>query len=212
MIYEVTTLDLLPHSVAEVESRLEAAYPRRTEHSQLAGLFHTEIGPLNRIIEVWPYETIQARDKVLARVSGEGIWEADIAEFVIRRSSETFESFPVSPNLNRGTFGPYYEMRFYTHAAGDLQHVLAAWEAALPARLAAGPLISVSRSVSEGSNRLLHIWPYTTLDSRQEIRRKIRSDGIWPPLAVARKRGMPLYTLLQMENMIVVPARFSPLQ
>lgn len=212
MIYEVTTLDVLPHTVAEVEARLEATYPRRSAISALAGSFHTEIGPLNRIVQIWPYEDIETRDRAVATLGADGTWEADIAEFVVRRHSETFQSFACSPDVVHGSFGPWYEMRFYRHAAGDLKHIVAAWQAALPARLEVSPLISVSHSLAEGSDRLLHIWPYRTLDSRQDIRRAIRADGIWPPLAVARKRGMPTYDLLQMENMIVVPARFSPLQ
>ncbi len=212
MIYEVTTLDVLPHTVGEVEARLEAAYPRRAAISALAGSFHTEIGPLNRIVQVWPYENIETRDRAVAAAAADGRWEGDITEFVVRRHSETFQSFTISPDILHGSFGPWYEMRYYTHAPGDLQHILAAWETALPDRLDVSPLISVSHSLIEGSDRLLHIWPYRTLDSRQDIRRVIRADGIWPPLAVARKRGMPLYELLQMENMLLVPARFSPLQ
>ena len=207
MIYEVTTLDVLPHSVSEVEARLEAANSRHAELSSLAGSFHTEIGPLNRIVQIRAYENIERRGQVLDAAASD-----HMEDLVVRRHAETFESFPCSPDILQGSYGPFFELRFYSHAEGDLHHVHAAWEAALPARLEVSPLISVSHSLTEGSNRLLHIWPYSTLDARQEIRRRIRAEGIWPPLAVARKLGMPLYKLLQMENMIVVPASFSPLE
>jgi len=54
MIYEVRTYDLQPHSIPEVEKRFGEAYEYRKKVSPLAAFFHTEIGPLNQIIHIWP--------------------------------------------------------------------------------------------------------------------------------------------------------------
>ena len=56
MIYEFRTYDLVPGSVNEVIKRFGEAYQKRKEFSVLSAFFYTEIGPLNQIIHIWPYE------------------------------------------------------------------------------------------------------------------------------------------------------------
>jgi hypothetical protein len=58
----------------------------------------------------------------------------------------------------------------------------------------------------------MHIWPYKTLDQRNEIRNQMIATGNWPPSAKAKKEGGRAYRLLAQENKIVMPAAFSPLQ
>jgi hypothetical protein len=208
MFYDVRTLDLRPHSVPEVERRLAAALEERRILSTLAACFHTEIGPLNQIVQIWEYEDLAERERHLAddtAASGSG-------EFVIAERSEVFVPFAISPRITPGAPGPFFEIRTYTYADGDLPKIVTAWEAALPERLALGPLVVVGSSERGGVNKLLHIWPYRSLDERWELRRRIREAGAWPPLAVARKRGLAEYTLLHMENKIALPSVYSPLQ
>lgn len=47
MIYEMRTYTLKPGSVAQWEANFAVALPSRTKYSELAGLWHTEIGPLH---------------------------------------------------------------------------------------------------------------------------------------------------------------------
>jgi hypothetical protein len=61
-------------------------------------------------------------------------------------------------------------------------------------------------------NTFQHIWPYTSLNQREEIRRKAQATGNWPAGRKAEKEGGRDYNLLAQENKIVVPAAFSPLQ
>ena len=59
MIYEVRTYDLKPGTVASYEEKFGEALPHREKYSKLAAFWHTEIGPLNQIIHVWPYENLE---------------------------------------------------------------------------------------------------------------------------------------------------------
>ena len=68
MIIEMRTYQLKPASLAEVEKRFGAALPIREKHSRLAAFWHTEIGPLNQIIHIWPYESFEQRAAVRAEV------------------------------------------------------------------------------------------------------------------------------------------------
>ena len=54
MIYEVRTYTLRPGTVAEFEERYEKRLPARLKHSPLGGFWHTEFGPLNQVVHVYP--------------------------------------------------------------------------------------------------------------------------------------------------------------
>jgi len=52
MIIEMRTYTVQPGSVATVEERFGQALPARAKLSPLAAFWHTEVGPLNRVIHV----------------------------------------------------------------------------------------------------------------------------------------------------------------
>jgi NIPSNAP protein len=214
MIYEFRTYDLKPQSLPELEKRFAEAYEHRKKFSQLAAFWHTEIGPLNQIIHVWPYKDLEERARIrdaAVKESG-GKWPPKTAEFMVRQRSEIFIPFSFSPEMKPGKQGPFFEMRVYTYAAGQLPNLTKAWEAAIPDRLKHGPVTAILYSELGGLNQFVHIWPYKTLDERWALRKKLVEIGVWPPSAVAKKAGLPDYHLVQQENKIVMPSAFSPLQ
>jgi hypothetical protein len=212
MIYEVRTYDIKPGSLAEVEKRFGEAYEKRKQHSPLAAFWHTEIGPLNQIIHVWPYKDGAERDTIRAAAVKDGAWPPKIGEFVLNMRSEIMVPFPCCPAMKPGKLGPYFEIRTYTYAPGELPKLLRLWEKAVPPRVEFSPLAAVWYAESGGLNRFSHVWPYPTLDARNEVRKKTVAAGIWPPAAVAKREGMPNPVLVAQENTIVMPSAFSPLQ
>src|SRR6266478_6413501 len=58
MIIEMRTYRLKPGSVADAEKRFAEGLKERVRVSPLGAFFHTEVGPLNRIIHCWPYEDL----------------------------------------------------------------------------------------------------------------------------------------------------------
>jgi hypothetical protein len=54
MIYEVRTYTLRAGSVPEFEERYEKRLPARLRHSKLSAFWHTDFGPLNQVIHVYP--------------------------------------------------------------------------------------------------------------------------------------------------------------
>ena len=57
------------------------------------------------------------------------------------------------------------------------------------------------------ASKILHIWPYKTLDERSRIRKHVEDIGAWPP------KGDPTLKVLDLqENKIMLPAAFSPMQ
>lgn len=212
MIYELKTYDLRPHSVPEVERRIAESYDHRREVSAMAGSFHTEIGPLNQVVQLWPYENPGERERLLNKAATLKEWPPDIGEFVVNETTEVFIPFSFSPTMAPGNMGPYFEMRMYAYSEGDLPRIEKAWEAALPERLKWSPLVVICHSEDNRLRRLLHVWCYKSLDQRADVRRAIRQTGMWPPHVLAKKLGWPGYTFIQQESRILIPSSCSPLQ
>lgn len=212
MIYELRTYNLKPKSLPEVERRFAERYEKRKKHSPLAAFWHTEIGPLNQIVHVWPYRDLAERERIRAEAVKDGSWPPSIGEFVLAMHSDIMTPFPFSPELKPAKVGPFFEMRTYTYKTGELPKIMKIWEEAMPARLAYGPVTALWYSELGALNKFVHIWPYRSLQERTEIREKTRAAGIWPPSEIAEKRTGSSYQLLGMENKILMPASFSPLQ
>jgi hypothetical protein len=212
MIYEFRTYDIKPGSLAEVEKRFGEGYEHRKKHSPLAAFWHTEIGPLNQIIHVWPYKDLAERDRIRAESVKDGTWPPKTGEFLVSMRSEIMVPAKFSPELKPGKVGPYFEMRTYTYSPGALPNVMENWEKALPSRVKLSPLCLVAYSELGGLNRWVHIWAYPSLDQRNNVRDQARDSGVWPPSALAAKEGRKSIPYLAQENKIVMPAKFSPVQ
>src|SRR2546430_17373096 len=100
MIIEMRTYTVQPGSVATVEERFGQALPARAKLSPLAAFWHTEVGPLNRVIHVWAYDSFEERTRVRAEPQKLEGWPPHIPEFVPHQQSEIFLPPPFSPNLD----------------------------------------------------------------------------------------------------------------
>ena len=205
MIYEVRTYDLKPRSLPELLKRVEASYAQRRKHSEVAAFWYTEIGPLNRIVHVWPYESMDERVRIREAALREPDWPPPIGEFIEHMQSEIFVPFPFSPRLEPGNPGPVYELRSYMLRPGGLAKTAERWEGAIEARMKLSPLAAVMHTDVGPLNKYIHIWPYRSLEHRAEVRAKAAAEGIWPPPGGGSE-------LVSQENMILLPAPFSPMQ
>lgn len=212
MIYEVRTYDIKPKSLPEVEKRFGEAYEQRKKLSPLSAFWHTEIGPLNQIIHVWPYKDLAERDKIRAAAVQAGNWPPKTSEFLLGMRSEIYIPFPCSPEIKPGKMGPFFEMRTYTFAPGELPNLMKVWSQAIPERVKISPLVGVWYTELGGLNRFTHIWAYNSLNHRTESREQALATGVWPPSVAAKKLGLPDTVLTAQENKIIMPSAFSPLQ
>ena len=212
MIYEVRTYNVKPGSLPEVEKRFGEAYEHRKKLSPMAAFWHTEIGPLNQIVHVWGYQDLAERARIRADAGKLTGWPPKIGEFLLEQRTDIMIPFAISPELKPGKMGPYFEMRTYTYANGELPLIMKLWEDALPDRVKLGPVCAAWYSELGGLNKFVHIWPYASLNQRNEIRDKSRATGVWPPSAKAIKAGGRGYILTAQENKILMPSSFSPLQ
>jgi hypothetical protein len=204
MIYEVRTYTLKPGSVAEAEKRFGEAVPYRDKYSKLGAFWHTDIGPLNQIIHVWPYESLQQRTEVRALSAKDEHWPPKIQEFIETMESEIMIPAPFMRPLGNMSLGSIYEMRMYIYKPGAMSEVLKRWSEAVPDREKLSPLAACWYSELGGLNKFVHVWPYKSLEDRGRVRAESQKLPNWPP----KTREF----LVSQTNKLLIPAEFSPMK
>jgi len=205
MIVELRTYQLKPRSVPEVEKRFGEALPARVKLSPLAGFWHTEVGALNQIMHMWPYSDMSERTRIRAEAVKARIWPPPIAEFIDHMESKILIPAPFSPPLEPKTLGGLYEFRTYLYRPGAIPKVIDRWSPAIAERTKLSPLVGAFSSELGTLNQWVHIWAYKDAGERERIRSEAVKRGIWPP------PGGGGDLLLKQENVLAVPAAFSPL-
>lgn len=207
MIYEIRTYTLQPTKVAEFEKGFGEAYEYRKKYSELLGFWHTEVGTLNQVVAIWPYDDLADRERVREASAAEKRWPAtEVEALIVAAESEILVPFPFVPALPPGRYGPVYELRYYNYKPGELPGIIKSWEGALPGRLERSKVALAGHVAFGEANRFIHIWPYSSMNERMEVRGKAVADGVWPPPG-----GGPARYFRQ-QNKLMLPASFSPLQ
>ena len=75
MIVEMRTYTLKPGNIPTFEERFASALNIREKFSKLAAFWHTEVGPLNQVIHVWPYDSLDQREKCRAAMQADPDWK-----------------------------------------------------------------------------------------------------------------------------------------
>ena len=88
MIYEIRTYTLKPGMVPEMEKRVADALPNRLKLSKLAGFWHTEIGPLNQVVDVWPYKDLNERAAIREEAAKDPNWPPKTLEFMVHMENK----------------------------------------------------------------------------------------------------------------------------
>jgi NIPSNAP len=209
MIYEVRTYTLRAGSVPEFEERYEKRLPARLRHSKLSAFWHTDFGPLNQVIHVYPYDDLGQRAAVREALANDAERNAlpSGQDLIVEQESEIVIPAPFTRPLGSCDYGTgnVYEMRTYTYAPGDLQKVLDAWTEAVAAREELSPLAACWTSELGELNKFVHTWVYKDLAERDRVRTASRAPGRnWPPQSGVRP--------LRQENKLLIPASFSPVR
>jgi hypothetical protein len=209
MIYEVRTYTLRTGTVPEFEERYAKRLPAREKHSKLGAFWHTDFGPLNQVVHVYPYDDLQHRTRVRAALAQDPERNAlpGGQDLIVAQEAEIMIPAPFMHALGSRDYGTgnVYEMRTYTYAAGDLPKVLEAWAKAVPAREELSPLAACWTSELGGLNKFIHTWVYKDLAERDRVRAASRAPGrAWPPQSGVRP--------IRQENKLLIPTAFSPVR
>ena len=204
MIHEFRTYDLKPGSLPQYYKNTAPMMEKRLEYSPLVGYFHTEVGPLNRVLHIWEYEDLNERADVRSKVVNDGIWPPPNKGIVENQQVDIFMPAPFMPSFERErAIGPLFELRLYRYPVGAIPKVYEAWAPKIEARMKLAQPVGIWSSDIGGVNQLAHMWAYESFEHRMEARKQFGSIG-WPPDSGV----MPI----TMQNMIMFAADFSPVQ
>ena len=206
MIYEIRTYTLRPGAVAEYEKRFAEAYEFRKKYSTLYGFWHTEIGPLNQLVHIWPYESLQQRADIRAAASKDpsGKWPPNTMELAVTQENDILTPIPgMKEWLEPQQWGGVYELRMYTYPAGEITKVADAFAEGYAGRAAVSPVAGIWTSDLGNLNRLYQLFPYKDWNQRDELRAEMRSKDTWPPHSPVRPNTQLVRHL--------IPAAYSPL-
>jgi hypothetical protein len=203
MIYNYTVIGLRPNTLGMVMPKLEAAISQSMSHGKLVGCFTCDFGVLNRIAILSAYSDVNA----LAQDRAEMITKGNplgFAEYLASFDQSAYRPLPFVSDIKPGAHGPYYEIRTYGVAAGGLEMTSNAWSKGIDRRTALSKLLVVMASLETVPQRMLHIWPYASLDERAAVRAQASKAGIWPPPGSSDH-------LLSLQSELFLATGFSPL-
>ena len=204
MIYEFRTYDLKPGTLAQYDSIVgKALAGGRPDYSPLFGYWYSEFGQLNQALHIWPYRDLQERTEVRERVSGLDYWPPPSQDLLAGQNTEIYIPAPFNDESITGDQGPYYELRTYMYAAGDIPKRIDAWAKAIDERRKHSSFIGAWYTELGELNKWAHMWAYTSLEERARVRAEMRAQNIWPA------PGGP--TPLSQANTLYMPFSFSPL-
>lgn len=203
MRYEIQTSTLRPGGVAEAEARYAEWLPERAKLSPLGAFWHTEIGTLNQIVQVWPYEDLAHRDRVHAALDERADWLPEL-DLALSRQAEIWVPAPFMRPLEPRVYGGIFEMRTYTFRPGTMPRVLEVWEKGIHERERLSPLVACWYSDVGALDRFRHVWAYASLDERARIRSESLRLPHWPPPTREWRVGE--------ETAILSAAAFSPIR
>lgn len=97
-VFDIRTYTLRPHGLGETQTVWRHAIPERTKLSQLVGVMASVSGPGPRILQIWPYRTVQDRFDIRKQAQQAGIWPPKGGlDRLAKTQSELYFAAPFSP-------------------------------------------------------------------------------------------------------------------
>lgn len=204
MIYDLTTLALLPNTLGAVLPILPETYKSYAQTGTPLGCFSCDFGALNRFTLLTAYESTEALFADRAR-----ILTADdpykIGKYLANVTSTAYEPFSFMGEIETGAFGPFYEIRTYAVAPGGMPSTVDAWSKVIERRQEMSKLLTVMQSIGSTPQTMVHIWPYSSIEERSKARAQASKEGIWPPAGSGTH-------LTAMQSELFVATAFSDLK
>lgn len=205
MIVEMRTYVLRPGTVPAFMERFAEGLTARLQFSKLGGIWHSDVGTLNQVVHVWPYESFEDRERIGQAARKTGKWPPNTHEFILFQESKILQPAPFSPPLEERKLGNVYEIRTYTYKPGTMPMVLERFGKVIPDRVKLSPLAGAWHSAIGALNQYVHVWAYKDAGERERIRAEAQKTVKgWPP----QTREF----MLKQENALMTPAPFSPLR
>jgi hypothetical protein len=211
-LVELQSVVVKSRSLGAVERMIEDSLPARTALSPLGACWRTEVGVLNQLILLWPYDDASHFARVRTGATQIADWRSSAAEHIVESDTRIFTAAPFCPPLTPLRVGQLYEIRTYAYETRAIPEVIAAWSEIIDERARHSPFVGAWYSERGELSDWMHIWAYDDAAHRERIREAVSKAGIWPISVVDKRlKREPRAVSLRMQNQLVVPTKFSPL-
>lgn len=205
MFYELVTLNLTLTGAAEAPDAA-TSYARAPEAGgELIGCWLSDIGPVNKLVLLRGFESATAllEERLRIRRSTNPFNCDGLIHSVDLQGFAPIQGFE---SVKPGRHGSFYEIRSYRIRPGGLAHLVPEWEVAAPERSRVSELLLAMFSL-DGQDRLVHIWPYETLEQRGDARKRaVHECSNWPAAS-----GYDWVDATDMQSGTYLPVAGSPL-
>ena len=206
MIYEFRDYIWTPGGADIFQEAFARAKPYRDKYSKMSAFFRTEIGNVNEVIDIWPYEDLIQRATIREQAERDPEWPPKFQAETVETRIEIYNPAPfMRPHWGETLeLGNIYEMCIDRYKPGSLAEVIKLWGANLPNREKLSPLAACWSTEFGPQVTWIHVWPYVNHVERERIRIEAAQKLYWPP----QMKDL----MLSQESKILVPAPFSPMR
>jgi len=211
MIYELRTYTLKSGSVPEVakNSGTIARGIRGDNYGKLLGYWITEVGPLNQVMHLWEYESLNERARLRGELAKNKAWTGEYLPLIrpnlVRQDIRLLNAI-VAPTAPAGK-GNIYEFRNYRLKPTTMKEWVGHFTEALPAREKHSKIVGLWSTEAGQPNEVCHIWAYSSFDARMKARGAAAQDPVWQTFL---PKGLPL--IEEMHSTLMIPSAHSPMQ
>jgi hypothetical protein len=211
MIFELRTYTLKQGSLAEVVKNASTVSRdiRKDDYGKLEGYWQTEIGPLNQVLHLWSYQSLNERARLRGELAKNPRWSAEytplIRPHLVRQEIRLLNAVkgPVAPTRTPNV----YEFRNYRVKPGAVPQWLKHFTDALEVREKYSKIVGLWATEAPQVNEVCHIWAYPDLNARAAVRAEVAKDPGWQEF-LKRATGL----LEEMQSTVMLPAPHSPLK
>lgn len=205
MILELRTYSFRPGTLEDAIARFDRHLPFRLQFSTMAGMWAAQSGSVDRLIHIWPYESIQQRMEVRENAAATGQWPLPIRDILVESASTIIIPAPFSPPLQPRELGQCYELCIDKYLPGAMDDLHESWARKIAERDAIAPLVTCGRTEIGPLNHWVHLWAYRDAAHREAVKRDLERSKIWPPAKADSK-------LVTRKSILLAPTHFSPLR
>jgi hypothetical protein len=208
-VFELRTYHVRPTALEPFADLANRAAKAAKKHAELVGQWTTEPREVGRLVELWKYIDFHHRAAARARIAQQSVWKKFLLQG--RPMIASTESL-ILMALPEWAFSPpahsaFYELRDHRLHPGMTAQWLEAWSRGMAVRTRFSKPVGLWQSDIGELNRMVTLWPYSSLQQRHDVRRAANKDPLW------RETVATLATMMQrMEATILVPTEASGLQ
>jgi len=121
-VFELRTYDILPGFYGPFLSLTKEKIGMRFAASPALGYWTTELGGLNQVVHIWPYESISQRARVRADLGKNATWKAEYMDLMLpmlRKQSNSLLEGHLVAEPPKSASGGGYELRIITPKGGN---------------------------------------------------------------------------------------------